>query len=351
MSRPPDPIDTRHGRLDFSGRALVMGILNVTPDSFSDGGRYGSVNAAVEHGLAMAADGADLIDVGGESTRPGSDPVEPAEQVRRVVPVLRALRAAGLPLPISIDTRSAEVAAAALDAGADVINDVSALGDDPEMAPLAARRGAAVALMHRRGTSKTMQAEAERIARENPRHDVVAEIIAFLRDRIAAAVSAGIDLGRIVLDPGIGFGKTSAQNWEILHRLAEFHVLGRPLLVGTSRKRFLSDPLPDWLAVEIPPWNAAQPAAETLLQTERIRRRAEPPPAPAEVEAASESAPSSARSSIAVERLAATAATVAACCRAGVHVVRVHDVRAMRRVVDACRARSRPPPERAPAGI
>ncbi len=331
-----EPIDTPHGPLDFSGRALVMGILNVTPDSFSDGGRYCSVADAVEHGLGMATDGADLIDVGGESTRPGSDPVDPAEQVHRVVSVLRALRGAGLRLPISIDTRCAEVAAAALDAGADLINDVSALRDDPEMAPRAARRGTAVVLMHRRGTSKTMQAEAERIARENPGLDVVADIVAFLRDRIAAAVAAGIGLGRIILDPGIGFGKTVDQNWEILHRLSEFHALGRPILVGTSRKRFLSEPLPDWLSAASRPVVAHDNRLGASTTTKQINRAAEPPEPSAAHEAARRRAYSSAPSSIAADRLAATAATVAACCRAGVQIVRVHDVRAMRRVVDAC---------------
>ncbi|MCK6456920.1 MAG: dihydropteroate synthase [Phycisphaerae bacterium] len=276
-------IETPHGPLVFGGRTLVCGILNVTPDSFSDGGRYVEPPAAVAHARRMAADGADLIDVGGESTRPGSDAVPADEQIGRVVPIIEAIRRAGITRPVSIDTRLASVAGAALDAGADLVNDVSALQDDPTLAELVARRSVPIVLMHMLGTPKTMQAD--------PRYgDVVGEIRAFLARRIEAAVAAGIARERIIVDPGIGFGKTAAHNWELLARVAELHALGRPVFIGTSRKRFLS-----------PGDGTDDPAA----------------------------------------RLMPTAATVAACALAGVQIVRVHDVREMRHVVDACHAIAR----------
>jgi len=225
-------IETNHGPLILGARTLVMGILNVTPDSFSDGGRYLDPDAAVARGLQLAADGADLIDIGGESTRPGSDPVTPDEQCRRVFPVISQLRNRGLTIPLSIDTRSAKVAAAALDAGADIVNDVSALRDDPAMAETISQRRCPVILMHMQGAPKTMQ--------DQPHYtDVVAELLAFFRHRIAQAEQAGIAGETIILDPGIGFGKSTDHNWEILRRMREFHALSRPLLVGASRKRFL----------------------------------------------------------------------------------------------------------------
>ena len=189
---------------DCSGRTLVMGILNVTPDSFSDGGEFLDPEAAVFHGVQMAADGADLVDVGGESTRPGSDAVPPREEIGRVVPVIARLLDEIPSVPISIDTRKAEVAAAALDAGATIVNDVSG-GRDPGMFELVRERGAAVVLMHMKGEPKTMQ--------ETPTYDdVVGEVHEHLRERIEAAELAGIDPGRIAIDPGIGFGKGLEHN-------------------------------------------------------------------------------------------------------------------------------------------
>jgi dihydropteroate synthase len=207
--------------------ALVMGVLNVTPDSFSDGGKHGEPSAAVAAGRAMAAAGAAIIDVGGESTRPGADPVTAAEELARVLPVLEGLR----DLPLSVDTRHAEVAARALDAGAVVVNDVAA-GADPGMLPLVAERGAAIVLMHMRGEPGTMQ--------DAPRYeDVVAEVEEFLLARAAAAESAGVARDRVMLDPGIGFGKTAAHNWALLGALPRLVRHGYPVLVGVSRKRFL----------------------------------------------------------------------------------------------------------------
>jgi dihydropteroate synthase len=210
----------------------IMGVVNVTPDSFSDGGRYLDPARAVEHGLELEREGADLLDVGGESTRPGADPVPADEERRRVVPVIEGLRAAGCALPISIDTAKAGVAAAALDAGASLVNDVTALRGDPEMAPLVAERRAEVCLMHMRGEPRTMQ--------DDPAYDdVVAEVTAFLAARIEAARAAGVEPGRITIDPGIGFGKTAAHNLQILAGLQTLVALGPPVLVGTSRKSFL----------------------------------------------------------------------------------------------------------------
>lgn len=216
---------------DPDRRPLVMGVLNVTPDSFSDGGRFAATDAAVAHAVAMADAGAALIDVGGESTRPGSQPVDPEEQIRRVVPVIQQV-ANRVPALLSIDTTNAKVAAAALDAGAAIVNDISGGLADPEMLPLVARAGVPVVLMHMQGTPATMQ--------QSPRYDdVVAEVIAFLRERAAAATSAGVDLANVLLDPGIGFGKNMGHNLELLRRLSELAALGRPLVVGTSRKRFI----------------------------------------------------------------------------------------------------------------
>jgi dihydropteroate synthase len=208
----------------------LMGVVNVTPDSFSDGGLYLDPEAAVAHGRELAEAGAEILDVGGESTRPGAVPVSAAEELRRVVPVIQALSGSGA--RISVDTSKAAVAAAALDAGAEIVNDVTALRADPEIAPLCAARGATVVLMHMLGEPRTMQ--------EDPRYDdVVAEVRAFLAERLEAAVAAGIAEERVWLDPGIGFGKTGAHNMELLRRLGELCELGRPLVIGTSRKSFI----------------------------------------------------------------------------------------------------------------
>ena len=210
----------------------VMGIVNVTPDSFSDGGLYLDPGAAVGHGRRLAAEGADLLDVGGESTRPGAAAVDAAEELERIAPVVAALAGdAGGP-GVSIDTSKAAVAAAALDAGAVWVNDVTALRGDPELAALCAERGCEVVLMHMLGSPRTMQ--------DDPRYDdVVDDVRAFLAERIEAAVAAGVDERRILVDPGIGFGKTVDHNLELLRRLGELRELGRPIVVGASRKRFL----------------------------------------------------------------------------------------------------------------
>ena len=218
--------------LDPARRPLVMGVLNVTPDSFSDGGAYTGVGAAVEQAVAMAAAGADLIDVGGESTRPGAQRVDSDEQIRRIVPVLRALRGR-IEATLSVDTTRSAVAEAALDEGVHVINDIAAGRDDPGLFGLAARRGSPMILMHMQGTPATMQL-APAYA------DVTGEVIAFLRQRADAAAAAGVDPAKLLLDPGIGFGKTLEHNLELLRRTRDMaESLGRPLVVGTSRKGFI----------------------------------------------------------------------------------------------------------------
>ena len=204
----------------------------MTPDSFSDGGLYLDPGAAVPHALELVGDGAAILDVGGESTRPGAEPVPEDEERRRVVPVIEGLVAAGAQAQISIDTSKSAVAAAALDAGATLVNDVTAFRGDPAMASLVAASGADCCLMHMLGEPRTMQ--------KDPRYeDVVSEVKAFLEERMAYAVSAGVAEERILLDPGIGFGKTGAHNLELLARLDELVALGRPVVVGTSRKSFL----------------------------------------------------------------------------------------------------------------
>jgi dihydropteroate synthase len=208
-----------------------MGIVNATPDSFSDGGRFLDPAAAVSQALRLAEEGADLVDLGGESTRPGAPPVLADEELRRVVPVIERLRARGFPLPISVDTTKGTVARAALAAGADLVNDVSGLGD-PELGRAVAEARVPVVLMHTRGTPADMQARAVYA-------DVAAEVEAELRIVLARAVAAGIDPAAVILDPGIGFAKTAAQNLELLARLGELRALGRPLLVGPSRKSFI----------------------------------------------------------------------------------------------------------------
>jgi dihydropteroate synthase len=210
----------------------IMGVVNVTPDSFSDGGTFLDRDAAVRHGLRLAFEGADLLDIGGESTRPGADPVSERAELDRVIPVIEGIRAENADVRISIDTSKAAVAAAALDAGAGYVNDVTALRGDPDMAALVAERGVDVCVMHMLGNPRTMQAEAHY-------DDVVADVKAFLAARIEAAVAAGIALERIEVDPGIGFAKTLDHNLELLRRLRELTELGRPIVLGTSRKSFL----------------------------------------------------------------------------------------------------------------
>jgi dihydropteroate synthase len=209
-----------------------MGVLNVTPDSFSDGGRFLDAEAAVAHGLAMEAEGADILDVGGESTRPGAEAVAPDEQIRRVVPAIERLVARGVRAQLSIDTTRLAVAEAAVAAGATYVNDVSAFRADPELAGFVAERGLDCCLSHMRGEPRSMQTD--------PAYgDVVADVKAFLEERLAAAVASGIAEERIVLDPGLGFGKTLEHNLELLRRLDELVALGRPVAIGTSRKSFL----------------------------------------------------------------------------------------------------------------
>ncbi len=220
----------------MSGSYRLMAIVNVTPDSFSDGGAFVRPEAAVTHALRLALEGADILDIGGESTRPGAAPVAADEELRRVVPVLDGIAAAIASMPdrpeVSIDTSKAAVARAALAAGARLVNDVSALRADPEMAAVIAEGGADCCLMHMRGEPRTMQ--------EDPRYeDVVDDVRAFLSERLEFAVGEGIPAERVMLDPGIGFGKTEAHNLELLRRLDELAGLGRPIVIGTSRKAFL----------------------------------------------------------------------------------------------------------------
>lgn len=264
------------------GGPFVFGVLNMTPDSFSDGGSYPSLSDAVAAGIRMADEGADVIDVGGESTRPGSGPVPADEQIRRTQPVIAELaRRFGPGGPaISIDTRLAQVARAALDAGATIINDITALRDDAGLATLAASCGAGVILMHMQGTPANMQ--------QCPTYqDVVVEIRQFLAERMAVATAAGIPRERIVVDPGIGFGKTTTHNLEILRRAGELRSLGVPVLIGPSRKRFIGEVL-----------GVPEP----------------------------------------IKRLYGTLAAVAACVLAGVECVRAHDVAACRQLADLCAA-------------
>lgn len=214
-------------------RPLVMGILNVTPDSFSDGGKYVEIAAAVQQVSTMVAEGADIIDIGGESTRPGAEPVPAAEQIRRIVPVIQAIRQSGLSdTPISVDTTLSEVARAALLAGANIINDVSAGDDDVSILALAAELQVPIILMHRQGEPKNMQ--------DNPHYDdVLHEVIGSLRAKIDAALAVGIKPDNIIIDPGIGFGKRKQDNLDLLAHLDSLVALGFPVMLGTSRKRFM----------------------------------------------------------------------------------------------------------------
>ena len=254
-----------------------MGVLNVTPDSFSDGGKFFDFSSAVDHALAMQREGVDLLDIGAESTRPGAADIGAAEELRRILPVLEALRGQ-LKIPISIDTRKSTVAEMAVEAGAEIVNDVSGLSHDPRLAEVAAKHRVPIILMHMRGTPETMQKRP--FAR-----DVLRDVIGGLRKSIALARRAGLAKSQVVIDPGIGFGKSFAQNYELLSQLPAVAKLGCPLLVGTSRKGFLG---------------------ATLARNGKV--------APAD------------------QRLWATAATVTASILGGAHIVRVHDVAEMAQV-------------------
>lgn len=219
------------GELPLDRGALIMGVVNVTPDSFSDGGRWYDATAAIEQGLRLAAEGAAILDVGGESTRPGSEGVSAEEEIRRVLPVIEGL-AKGCRAVLSIDTSKAAVARAAIDAGAAVVNDITALNGDPDLAGVVAQAKAGLVLMHMRGTPRTMQ--------ENPHYDdVVAEVRDFLVQRAQAAMAAGVERERIAIDPGIGFGKTMAHNLTLIKNLRALRETGFPVLLGASNKRFI----------------------------------------------------------------------------------------------------------------
>jgi dihydropteroate synthase len=223
----------RKKKYDLSQRTLIMGTINVTPDSFSDGGRFFDGEKAIEQGLRLAQQGADILDIGGESSRPGAKPLDEGEEIRRILPVIRSL-AQKIEIPISVDTRKANVAEKALDAGAEMINDISALRFDERMAELASGRNVPVVLMHMKGDPETMQLDTHY-------NDLLGEILNFFRERVAFAESKGIPAKQIILDPGIGFGKSLEEkhNLILLRYLQKFQILEKPLLVGTSRKAFI----------------------------------------------------------------------------------------------------------------
>jgi len=273
MKRQNEKLEWPGGKLDFSAGCLLMGVLNVTPDSFSDGGKFIDPNKAVEQGLKMAAEGASVIDVGPESTRPGAKPVSAEEQIKRAIPVIKAL-VEKINVPISIDTTNYEVAKAALDAGAGMINDITALADQ-RMARLAVERQVPVVLMHIQGTPRTMQVE--------PKYkDVVAEVLAFLLDKAKRAEQFGTPKERIFIDPGIGFGKTVEHNLTLLANIDKFVKTGFRVLVGPSRKGFIG----------------------------KLTGKENP-----------------------ADRVFGTAAAVALCASAGVSIIRVHDIAEMLDVV------------------
>lgn len=249
-------------------RFLLVGVVNVTPDSFSDGGRFLDPRDAVAHGARLAAEGAAILDVGAESSRPGSDPVSEEEELRRLLPVLSGLRKALPDTVLSVDTTKAAVALGALDAGADMVNDISGGSFDAGMLPLCARRGAPVVLMHMRGTPKTMQ--------EEPRYeDPVAEVMAELGARVAAAEAAGLGLGQIVVDPGIGFGKRVKDNLALLSHLESLTALGHPVLVGVSRKSLIGalsgSPVDDRLPGSLALHTAALLKGATLFRVHDVK--------------------------------------------------------------------------------
>ncbi len=231
-------LDLRDRIVEPSYWPVVMGVLNVTPDSFSDGGRFVESDDAVTAALRMIADGAAIVDVGPESTRPGSSSVSVDEQISRAIPVIERIRTQDAAITVSIDTTSAKVARAAIDAGADMINDTSALRNDPAMAEVAARTGALLCLMHRRGMPAEMQLGGGPVY-----GDVIAEILAFLKERVELAAEAGIARERILIDPGIGFGKRTEDNLAIMKNINRFVELGHPVLIGASRKRFIGEVL------------------------------------------------------------------------------------------------------------
>ncbi len=254
-SAPPTQPAARVDGLPSADRCLVMGVVNVTPDSFSDGGEWFEPAAAIAHGRELLAAGADILDVGGESTRPGAERPAPEEELRRVLPVVEALAAEGA--VVSIDTMRADVAAQALDAGATAVNDVSGGLGDPEMLALVAARRPPYICMHWRGHSVDMQSRTSY-------DDVVTDVIRELAERVEALKAAGVDLARVALDPGLGFAKTAEHNWEILRRLDEFHTLGLPLLIGASRKAFLGRLLADPVSGEPRPTSQRDDASAAV---------------------------------------------------------------------------------------
>lgn len=252
------------GSLALGDRTLIMGVVNVTPDSFSDGGRLVDPASAIDAGARMADEGADLIDVGGESTRPGAEPLDEAEERRRVLPVIEGL-VGRLRIPVSVDTYKASTAAAALAAGASLVNDVSGLRYEPALADVVVRHGAAIVLMHTRGRSRQMYDQATY-------HDVIAEVLDELRESMVFATTAGIAAERIILDPGLGFAKNAAQSCEALARFDEFAELGRPLLAGPSRKSFLTKPLGGSLPPSERDWGTAAAVTAAVLAGAHILR-------------------------------------------------------------------------------
>ncbi|HHT9129353.1 MAG TPA: dihydropteroate synthase [Candidatus Brocadiaceae bacterium] len=267
-----------HGKLHLGGKTRIMGILNVTPDSFYDGKRFNTVESAIAHAHKMVEEGADIIDIGGESTRPGAYPLSEAEEVKRVIPIIKIL-SKQIRKPISIDTYKAKVAEKAINAGASIINDIGGLQMDKKMAKVASEAKVPIVIMHKKGTPRTMQ-------RYTTRNNLLSEIMSYLRKSISVGIKAGIDESRIILDPGIGFGKTFQHNLEILKRLKEFKSLGFPILIGISRKKFIG----------------------TILKLS------------------------------AQERLLGTLATLAVASMNGAHIVRVHDVREAVQIVTMCDA-------------
>jgi dihydropteroate synthase len=254
----------RGRRLQLGAKTLVMGIINVTPDSFSDGGVLLDPAQAIEAGVQMVAEGADILDIGGESTRPGALPLSEADELRRVIPVVRGL-ASRVEAPLSIDTYKAAVADAALECGAAIVNDISGLRYEPALAQVIASRRAAVVLMHTRGRSRDMYEHAVY-------HDVVDEVRDELRESIAFALSAGVPPECVMVDPGLGFAKQPAHSYELLARLDELSELGRPLLVGASRKRFLTRPATGELPVRSRDWSTAAAVTASVLRGAHIVR-------------------------------------------------------------------------------
>ncbi len=267
-----------NGILRLGSKTYIMGILNVTPDSFYDGKRYNTIENAIDHAIRMAEEGADIIDVGGESTRPGAYPISEKEETKRIIPVIKIL-SKKIGLPISVDTYKAKVAEKAIDAGASIINDIGGLQMDKKMAKVADKAKVPVIIMHKKGTPRTMQ-------KYPVRKNLLSEIMSYLKKSVSIAIGAGIDKNKIIIDPGVGFGKTMQQNFQIIKKLCEFKNMGFPILVGTSRKKFIG----------------------TVLK------------APVQ------------------ECLYGTLATVAVAAMNGAHIVRVHDVYETVQIVKICDA-------------